>query len=70
MCLVFLGLDRFATCVAAYDEHLGLIECRIPREAGATKGIGFHFMDLLPLGEVIEVLGDVNVNNPDSLNYG
>jgi len=68
--LVFLGLDRFATCVAAYDEHLGLIECRVPREAGTTKGIGFNFMDLLPLGKVVEVLGDVNVNYPDSLNDG
>jgi hypothetical protein len=68
--LVFLGLDRFSTCVAAYDEHLGLIKCRVPREAGAAKRIGFHFMDLLPLGEVVEVLGDVNVNYPDSLNDG
>lgn len=68
--LIFLVLNRFATCVAANDEHLGLIECRIPREAGATKRIGFHFMDLLPLGKVVEVLGDVNVNYPNSLNDG
>jgi hypothetical protein len=68
--LIFLVLNGFATCVAAYDEHLGLIECRIPREAGATKGIGFHFMDLLPLSKVVEVLCDVNVNYTDSLNDG
>ena len=68
--LIFLVLNRFATCVAAYDEHLRLIECRIPREAGATKGIGFHFMNLLPLGKVVEVLGDVNINYPYSFNYG
>jgi hypothetical protein len=68
--LIFLVLNGFATCVAADDEHLRLIECRVPREAGATKRIGFHFVHLLPLGKVVEVLGDVNVNYPDSLNDG
>jgi hypothetical protein len=28
--LILLVLNGFATCVAAYDEHLGLVECRIP----------------------------------------